>query len=577
MRHLPNYLRNRIQIQAYRLVFSSVFTASTSVVCAQDSPPTVPLSPPPVKIPAPPVADDLLNPAPTSSPTNLPTPSEKIAPAPDLLNPQTVNPQPQQASPASLPTESVSDLPPANGLASPPLQELPPNSPETESLATSSQTETPTRASLRSYSEEDFPGLYNRNQAADFIRHSSLSAEEGFSFGLSLSEIYSSNLLLSSNNPQSSFRTQFGPSATYRSSVAAEIPFTLLASYSPSYNFYHGDSELNEISHSFDTKIAYNGAKTILSLDANYNEGQTANRITQTLSNTSTGRLTSDLRYILSPKTSLNSNLSFSTSDLGTAESSSSDTLSFMLGASWQITPLTRIGPSIRYATSQSGFGVDRDSISYLGTFDYEFSGKTDFHSTLGIEQVSSSNFGDQTNPTGTLSLNYRPTESWKINLFAGYESISTGNELNRDTSTSNPLLDSTTNDSGNPLAWRASFNYAFADSWSAGAAYSLRQGSSPIFPDEDIKDFTQDYSLGYSFGVSSLSAGYSISDTKYENIAVTSPPRENDNTNTIYVSYIHPAIIRNLSSSINIRHTENTGNRDYKENSVTLSLGYKF
>ncbi|NJM36935.1 MAG: hypothetical protein HC845_03140 [Akkermansiaceae bacterium] len=569
----------------HRLALSSLWLASVSMAYAQDSPPAAPVSPPPPIVtgePSPPVVGDLLNPVPSSSPSSLPAPSEKFAPAPDLLNPQTANPQPKQLPPTAFPPELAENVAPLARSAeqAEPLQELPSNNAEAEIPSAPSQSEIPTRTSLRNYSEEDFPGLYNRNQSADFIRHSSLSGEEGFSFGLSLSEIYSSNLLLSSNNPKDSLRTQVGPSVTYRSSSAAEIPFSLLASYSPSFSFYHGDSELNEISHSFDTRVAYNGAKTIFSLDANYNKGQTTNRITQTLSDTSAGRLTGDLRYILSPKTSLNSNLSFSSTDLGTAESSSSDTLSFLFGASWQITPLTRVGPSIRYATSQSGFGVDRDSISYLGTLDYEFSEKTDFKSTFGIEQVSSSRFGDQTNPTGTLSLNYRPTKDWKINLFAGYESISTGNELNRDASNNNPLnplLDSTPNDSENPLTWRAAFNYAFAESWSAGASYSLRQGSSPISPDEDVKDFTQDYSLSYSLGVSTISAGYAMSNTKYENVSLFTSPRENDDTNSIYLSYIHPSIIRNLSSSINIRHTENTGNRDYKENAITLSLGYKF
>jgi predicted porin len=575
MRHAARNPRNRTLSSAHQLIVLSLLATSSFTVFAQDPALTAALPPPATtQNPAPPIVGDLLNPAPASSATNLPTPSEKTAPAPDLLNPQPEQTSPTSASPQ--PATIFVELPPATEQANSP-QELPPNTSEVESQSTPTQSQSLARAPLTSYSEESFPGLYNRNQAADLIRHSSLSKEEGFSFGINFSELYSSNLLLSSNNPQSSFRTQIGPSVTYRSYAATEKLLTLLASYSPSFSFYHGDSELNEISHSFDSKISYNGAKTKFSLDANYSNGQTTNRITQTLSETSTARITADARYAISPKTFINSNVSFSSTDLGADQSSSSDSLSFLLGASWQITPLTRMGPSIRYATSQSAFGIDRDSISYLGTLDYEFSKKTDFHATFGLEQVSSSRFGDQTNPTGTLSLNYRPTESWKINLFAGYESISTGNELNREFDTSNPLLDSTTNDSGNPLNMRASFNYAFASSWSAGVAYSLRQGSSPIFRDEDVTDFTQDYSLSYTFGVSSISAGYAISDTKYENISFNSPPRDDDNTNSIYISYTHPSIIRNLSSSINIRHTENTGNRDYKENAVTLSLGYRF
>ncbi len=543
---------------------------SISQVAAQDSPP--PAIAPPAVSPLPPVEGSLL--APQQPPNNA---AATPTPAPDLFNPQSaIQAAPLPAAPTLTPQAAVTDI------STEPLSPLPLPSNDTDLTAQSTPAQqTPPSPSFQNFSPEAFPGLYNRNQAADLFRHSSLDEEEGFRFGIGLAEIYTSNLLLSSDNPEQSFRTQVGPSVSYRSASEGTAPFSLLTSYSPSFNFYHGNSSLNEVSHAFDGRLLYNSAKSSVSAGARYTQERAANRFTQGFTETKSLGITSDLKYSISPKTSLNTNLSYTSSDLGVSTASGSNTFSILSGASWQITPLTRIGPSIRYATSESSFGVTRDSVSYLGTLDYELSTKTSFSSTFGVEQVSSSRFEDQTNPTGTISLKYRPTENWAIDLFGGYESVSTGEEFGQNSApTNDPFFDLTTNNSDNPLSWRASLSYSFAEKWSANANFSMRQSASPTSENEDITDFTQSYSISRRLGISSISAGINFSTIQYDGFSISGSnlvTREDEKTNSYYLSYTYPSIIHNLSSSATIRYTENSGSRDYEETSITLSLGYKF
>ncbi len=199
-------------------------------------------------------------------------------------------------------------------------------------------------------------------------------------------------------------------------SKASELTFG--GDYHGSYSQYFQNADYSGFSQGASLTANYEVGRFRLSgaFGADYNRGANRNYGSVVVDQT-TIRSSLAGRYLLSPKTSLAGNFSqsFTTSSGGFNETQYYD-----LGASalWKYSPLTEVGPGIRYTYTSDGTGDGRTSIGPTVSLNYKLSSKVSLNSRLGMDFATYED-GASADPTfsTSMALNYRASRLWGMNL----------------------------------------------------------------------------------------------------------------------------------------------------------------
>lgn len=242
----------------------------------------------------------------------------------------------------------------------------------------------------------------------------------GFTVSTSFSGTYNSNVTQSPGGSvapiKGDFIMGFGGVVSYLSKASS---VTFGGTYSGTYNQYLSESDFSGYNQGASGVVNYTGARLTAALTAGvaYDEGSNRNYASAFVKQTSVNTgLTAN--YRLSRKTSLQGNLgyAFTTASGGNFN----DTESFDLGtaALWKYSPLTEIGPGIRYTYRSGSTQTGRTSIGPTVNINYKLSTKVALNSRLGMDFASYED-GGSADPTfsASVGLNYQASRLWGMNL----------------------------------------------------------------------------------------------------------------------------------------------------------------
>ena len=243
---------------------------------------------------------------------------------------------------------------------------------------------------------------------------------DGFSVVTSLSGTYDSNVSRSPGLPLAPILDDFiltlGGRVDYLSKSSG---LTFGGGYRGSYNEYFSQSAFSGYNQGGGVVANYEGGKFSatftggVSLDRGSNQNYSSAFVTQT---SYTTNLTA--RYRISPKTSLQGDMSQSyTTASGVAYS---DTQNFAVGTStlWKYSPLTEFGPGLRYTYISGSSQTGRTSIGPTLTVNYKLSSKVALNSRVGMDFASYQD-GGTADPTfsAAIGLNYEASKLWGMNF----------------------------------------------------------------------------------------------------------------------------------------------------------------
>jgi hypothetical protein len=264
------------------------------------------------------------------------------------------------------------------------------------------------------------PSGFSNNIGSDFSDFSGPMENllDGFGISASLSGTYESNAYQGVANPGSSSDDSFvlglGTTLSYRTQGTE---WFLGGTYSGTYNEYLSQSELSAYNQSFGLSGGYTGAFLTSTLSLGFTSDSGANRIYGEVADVVNITVTSNTSYAVSSKSSVNATVGYSMSD---SDDQFADTSNFDLGlfGLWKVSPLTQLGPGIRYSLITGDRHPDRSSIGPTFNLNYQAGPKISLNSTTGVNFPSYQG-GDSADPELSLSLgaNYRASELWGMNL----------------------------------------------------------------------------------------------------------------------------------------------------------------
>ena len=252
------------------------------------------------------------------------------------------------------------------------------------------------------------------------LGRSSDSILGGFGFGVNLSETYDSNVTQSSGVggiPKSDdFITSLGGSLSYMSQARV---WTFGGTYTGAYNWYANNTDFDGYSQSGIVTANYEGAKLSASLVLGVSSGRGGNRyyglssfVDQTYINGSIAA-----RYVYSAKTVFTTNIDHS---FTTADGPFSDTTYGSVGfaALYRYSPLTEIGPGIRFTRQNGGGSNTRISVGPTLNVNYRYSSKLSLTSQLGLNFDDYSKIGSSdASVSASIGLNYQASPLWGMDL----------------------------------------------------------------------------------------------------------------------------------------------------------------
>lgn len=147
--------------------------------------------------------------------------------------------------------------------------------------------------------------------------------------------------------PQSDVILTPGVTLAYRGSREGS-PWSMSASYSPSYTYYLDNDDLNGWNHDFGLNANYAGPKLRAGLSAGYTQGRGTNRYSQNFSEERRIGLGANLGYKVSPKTSLTASLGTSISEDIDESFGAAGQFNASLGGSYRASPLFSLGAGVR-------------------------------------------------------------------------------------------------------------------------------------------------------------------------------------------------------------------------------------
>jgi len=348
----------------------------------------------------------------------------------------------------------------------------------------------------------------------------------GFYFGLDATATYDSNFFIQQDYPESEFTTDLAPWALYRSDPEGGAPFSFEARYSPVFHAYWNNSDLNGIDHTGSVALKYSGARTMLTLFADYDQVSSADRISGGFIQGSILNYGIKGSYQLAARTALLAAWTASQSEYDAGARSGADVYTSQISGLWDATERIRIGPSLRHSLTQSDQTGERDAIAALVKLRYQWGERLFLNAAGGVEFAKNSRLGGgrDSGLTGGLEAQYVINERW---------------------------------------TWKSSVQYATVPS--------------PVNLNYLVKDLSFSTSLVRYFERASLEGGVGVSFSEYEAVGAVKVNREDDEFFNAFLTYRRKIFSDRITSETSIRTAVNNGQKDWSQWQISTGLRVEY
>jgi hypothetical protein len=244
---------------------------------------------------------------------------------------------------------------------------------------------------------------------------------DGMNLNTSLTTTYNSNVapnqgITISNTAKDDYIFTLGGTLNYLSQASG---FTFGGSYRGTYNQYLNHTDFSGYGQGATLVANYVGGRFTVaaSMGFDVDQGVNTNYASNFVEQTS-WRSALTIRYLLSPKTSLQGELRQNSTSVSTGTYSDTSSYSFGASALWKYSPLTEFGPGIRYTCTAGSTQNSLISIGPTMNLNYQLSTKVALKSGFGMNFSSYEN-GGSADPTfsASIGLNYVASQLWGMNF----------------------------------------------------------------------------------------------------------------------------------------------------------------
>ncbi len=310
----------------------------------------------------------------------------------------------------------------------------------------------------------------------------------GFTLVTSLSGIYDTNVTQSPGGTVAPVRDDFILSLGGVLSYMSKAPtVTFGGSYRGSYNQYFSESDYSGYNQGATGVVNYSGGRVTASFTAgiDYDEGSNRNYASAFVRRTNvTTQMTGAYRF--SKKTSIRGNLGYGYSTTSGGNFSDTDSFDAGVSALWKYSPLTELGPGLRYTYRSGSSQTGRSSIGPTLHLNYQLSTKVSLTSRFGVDFASYDD-GGSVDPTFSTSvgLDYQASRLWGMNV-----------SLYRDTQADPSIAGSFTEITSMRVGYHRKVRRAM---WQVGVGFDTNRSESPNGASSrgDRDYFTADTSVG--------------------------------------------------------------------------------
>lgn len=350
-----------------------------------------------------------------------------------------------------------------------------------------------------------------------------------FAYGLGVQSIYNSNYFQTQENEQSEITTNFTPWLSYVSDPEGGAKVVFTANYSPVFQTYLENPDLNTWNQNGNVTLTFQGAKTNISLFGSYSDFSGIDLLTGTYTTgmTLTGGIRANRQ--IAPRTSLNASWTASTSNYSSGGNTGAQNYTASLGAYWQATQKLSFGPAIQNTLSKSDNTGTTDSWALLIQARYRVGERIWLSAAVGPQYSMTTWHGIDTNSlgiTGNLDARYVINERW---------------------------------------AWTSSISYTMAPS--ASQTNYL------------VNNLAITTALNRQLLRGSLSGGVAFNDGMYQNVGgnTNTPTPDNQENLSFFLAYGRNLFSERLAFNSQIRYSINSGQTDWTQFELSLGLNYTF
>jgi hypothetical protein len=251
--------------------------------------------------------------------------------------------------------------------------------------------------------------------------------------GIGINSAYNSNVYQSATNETRDVITNLAPSLAYNSDSKGDAEFSLSVNYTPVYQSYLDNSDLNRFNQSGNIAFNAKGSRTQITVYGAYVELSQADRLVGDFVNGSLFNTGVTASYQLAPRTSINGGVYYSEASYAGGTATGSTSVGSNLGALWAASENLSFGPLLTYARSESSNIGTSDSASFGLQVTYKVDEKIRIAGSLGLLASSySRDEGAKTyNITGNLSADYKIDERWSWSNSAGFAPVPSPSQNN--------------------------------------------------------------------------------------------------------------------------------------------------
>lgn len=245
------------------------------------------------------------------------------------------------------------------------------------------------------------------------------------SFDLTLQSIYDDNIFLTDARREGDWINRFTPAFRGNSAISGDQSlWTVEGAYYPTGTIYTSDSDLNSFDQAGNVILRYSGEPLSGLFMLSYVETTGNDRFAQGLFTTNASRADLRVDYELSPLTTLETRLLFENldrEDTALLEYNDDQTLSLQVSALWGATPITKIGPSLRFGKTDSTLSPDRQFVDGLVRIEYDSQALLRFSLEAGAQWISFDGDRDSlVKPSVSLVGKYDINALWQLTV-TGY------------------------------------------------------------------------------------------------------------------------------------------------------------
>jgi hypothetical protein len=348
----------------------------------------------------------------------------------------------------------------------------------------------------------------------------------GFYLGVDGSVTYDSNFFIDEDYTRSELTTAVAPWVVYRTDPEGGAEFSVEARYSPVFRTYLENSDLTGVDQTGSISLKYAGARTGITVFADYAEVSMADRIASGFIQGSILSYGINGSYQLAPRTALLGSWSASKSDYDSGGRTGADVYTSEIAGLWDATERLRFGPALRHTLTESDSTGERDAVALLVKTRYHWGEKVMFAATGGVEFSKNSRLGGgrESGLTGAFSVDYKLSNRWTLRAAMRYATVPSPNNLN--------LL---------------------------------------------VNDLSFDTAIIRYFGPSSLEFGIGLGSSEYEEVGTVVVGRQDDEYLSAYLAYRRKIFAERATFDASIRGTTNDGQKDWSQWQFSTGLTCEF